>query len=708
MQRINGWLLATTCILGLAGETVPAAADQAAEAQVRSAAQELDRWLGDNENGQQWRRFLKSEELFAELEKGQQADRPIVQRIQSIYSGDTTGLRLRRFAAVRRALRNWLAELPQLSRQQLPQAARDAKQDYVPITQVDVQQAQARLRGSFRSLGAFLRRGDARTAAQWKQYLRWEELESQLVEGQKPNRRLLTEIYAKFRQNETGLERPEFTRVRDAIDGYADAVLFATNTKAQVFYEKNLDALATALEANPGDLPTDQGLKIGSALGWLARFGQQRELANAVQQQLSRPNLFLMFSEDMLRTGVNQDVDRSMSIREVIMGTSIRGSARMRGQVNLDLLPGTNPAVFDVVLTGTTFSRNTGKKGPVTVRSSAVSYINGRKRLLLDEEGVVGRPAQATCKTNSTIHSISSRMKIVRKIAWKQAGRTKSKVEAIASRRAAGRVQRDMNAQAAEMLETLNGTFEDQFRKPLLRRNSFPQQLDFESTDDSLMVTMLQAGRDQLAAPTDPPALTADHDIAVRFHETLVGNFSEAIFGGVTVDDVQAAKLIKDLTGSVPEELVITQDSDPWSIRFAAKVPVEVRMDDQTFTVSIRGTRFTRGEQAEIDRTMVISAAYTVAKTAEGVLLTRQGAIEVTYPDLKSGGIDETAMKVFMKVKFGALLKPEIVTTGLVLPGRWEKLGPLQLLQLHCDDGWAAMGWEAAPQEDRVAQRATR
>ena len=590
MRWINGWLTVTICLVGIAGSSGPAMADEAAERQVRSAAQELDRWLGHNQNAQQWRRFLKFEELNAQLKKGNQADPRVLQRIHAVYSGDNAGLRLARFAAVRRALRNWLAELPPLDRRQLPKAAREAMKDYLPITESDVQQARSELKSSIQSLDAFLARGDAQTVADWKEYLRWDALEEQLAEGQAPNRRLLTEIHAKFLKNEIGLELPEFTRVRDAIDHYADTVLFATNPDAKSFYEKNLEALATTLEANPDALPTDESVKIGRRLGWLARFGQQRELADAVQRQLSRPNLFVRLSEDMLRTGVDQDVDRSTGVSEVILGTSLRGSARMQGQVTLDLLPGTNPAIFDVVLTGKTFTNNVGRNRSVTIRSSGVTYVDGRKRLLLDDQGVAGQYAQASCRTNSTIHSVSAPCGLVRKIASKQANRTKYKFELIASQRAATRVERDMNAQSAEMLETLNEKFQEKFRNPLLRRNGFPQQLDFESTDDCLRVTMLQAGRDLLAAPTDPPPLTADYDIGIRFHETLVGNLSQAFFGGVTLDDEQAAQLVEDLTGSVPDELVITEDSDPWSIRFASEVPVQVRMDDKTFTLSICGT----------------------------------------------------------------------------------------------------------------------
>jgi hypothetical protein len=704
MRWSNAWLVAMICTLGLAVPCRPAVAADQAATQVQSAWQQLDRWLGENQNADQWRRFLEADQLQAQLEKGDQADRPVVQRILARYERDERGLHLWRFAAVRRALRAWLDKLPRLRREQLPEAARAGKSEYVPVTDQDVQQARMRLQNAVRSLEAFLSQAEPSEERLWKDYLRWDELQNQLVAEQEPSRRVLSEIANVFYQNETGLEMPVFTEVRRAIDQYADSLLFATDPRAEAFYQQNLEELATVLESHADGLPTEEGRKIGRAVGWLERFGQQRELVTAVREHVSQPNLYLQFSEQMLRSGVDRDVDEVAGIREVILGTSIRGTARMRGQVTLDLVPGRQPAAFDIVLTGITYSNNTGHNGPVTIRSSGVTSIDARKRLLLDEEGVGSRAAQAQARTRSTIQSISSHSHLVRKIAWKQAGRTKPRVEAIASQRAARRVEQNMNAQVAELLETLNDTFMDQFRKPLLRRDGFPQLLEFETTDDNLLVTMLQAGRDLLAAPTDPPPLTADHDIAVRFHETLVGNLSQAMLGGVTLDDERAAQLVEDLTGSVPEELQITDESDPWSIQFADQLPVQASIDDNNFTVSIRGTQFTRGETV-VAKTMEISATYTVAKTPEGALLTRQGDVQVVYPTLRSEGIDEVAMKSFVKTKFEALMKPEIATDGLVLPDRWQNLGTLVLQQLHCDDGWAALGWEATPTEDRVAMR---
>ena len=248
-------------------------------------------------------------------------------------------------------------------------------------------------------------------------------------------------------------------------------------------------------------------------------------------------------------------------------------------------------------------------------------------------------------------------------------------------------------------------TFADKFRLPLVRRGGFPQLMQFRTTDDALQVTMLQAGRDQLAAPNTPPALTGKFDLAVRLHESLVGNLSQAVLGGVTLTDERLAEMIKELTGKVPDELAVTDESEPWSITFTSELPIEARFDAQTVKIVIRGKRFGRGDQ-EVRKLLEISATYAVEKMPDRARLVRQGDVQVDFVGRAKLSTSDVAMKAFMKRKFDGLFKPEIVSEGLVLPERWKSIGKLQLQQLGCDQSWLALGWlkpPAAAETSRVA-----
>jgi hypothetical protein len=111
--------------------------------------------------------------------------------------------------------------------------------------------------------------------------------------------------------------------------------------------------------------------------------------------------------------------------------------------------------------------------------------------------------------------------------------------------------------------------------------------------------------------------------------------------------------------------------------------------------MAIRGRRFTRGDQA-ISEPIEISAKYTIEKTQTGSKVTRQGEVDVKFLERERLSAQQVAFKTFMTRKFEALFKPEIVSEGIVLKGRLEKAGKLQVQEIASDKGWIAIGWQLA------------
>jgi hypothetical protein len=672
---------------------------QTAESKVKAALEELDSWVGEGEQGGAWRRFLKSDQLLEELGKGDQAERKTVCEIRDAYSG----LELRRFVAVREALEAWLRELPLVKLERLPQTAREAQSDFKPATDDDVKRLEKNLADAIGKLDRFLTSGSERNAKKWKDYLRWTDMEEQLKREDGPDWKSLHAVALKYYDNKVGLEHPKFMAVRTALRDYADAVLFSSNPKAQQYYEQYLEEMARLLESQAESPTPENAIVIGKRLGWLERFGQAEGLVAAVRQHYSRPNLLVQLSEDMMKTGFDTDVDERLQVQEVILGTSIRGDAQMKGRVTLDLVPDSEKASFDIVLSGTTTSENVGHNGPVTIYSSSVTSVDARKRVLVDATGIANEPARADCRVRSKPHKISGSA-FAQSVAWSRVGQQKARAEAIASQRAERRAEKKVDQEVGELLELPNDLFIDNFRNPLLRRDAFPQVLKFSTTEDTFSITALASGSDQLAAPSEPPAFTTNHDVGIRLHQSFIANLSQAVLGGVTLTDERLVEVVERLTGSVPDDLVITDEDDPWSITFASERPLEARFDDQSATVFIRGKRFTRGD-TELKKSIQISATYKIAKTPKGAKLERQEDVTVEFLGGKRLSASHVAMKTFMKKRFEAVFKREIVSDGIELPGRWQQAGKMRLQQLHCDDGWLALGWHQPPRGVRTAKK---
>jgi len=693
--------IAVVMFAQLAGARFARAADTA-EAEVRQSVQELERWLGNDVHAPGWRKFLKTDRLHAELDKGARAARGVVREGLDRCASDTPGLERRRFVAVRSALKKWLDTLPTWRAEQLPEMARAAKPHLVLVTESDVKRERARLDAAVDKLRQLLSEAKQEQAASWKEAVKWAQLESELAAADaQPDLKTLLVIEELYRQDLAGLEQDEFVAVRQALDKYVCTALFASSAEPKKAYAGFLDELAERFSSYAQNPQTEDAIFIGKRLGWLDRFGQARELVAAARSSHSRPNLFLEVSEALMQAGIDQTVDETAAVNEVILGTRIRGSARLTGAVTLDLVPSQDNAAINILLDGSTVSNSVGYNGPVRVFSRGVTSVNAVKRLQLDETGLSDRRATARCSTRTRIGRVEAGH-LVRHIAMKRIPTNKPHAEAIASRRAAGRIADSVDDRSADLVQDANASFSDKFRLPLVRRGGFPELLQFRTTDDALQVTMLQAGRDQLAAPNAPPALTGKFDLAVRMHESLVGNMSQAVLGGVTLTDVRLVELIKVLTGKPPEGL----GDEPWSITFQSELPIEARFTARTAKITIRGKRFAREEQ-EIRRPVEFSAVYAIEKLPDRARLVRQGDVQIDFPGRQTLSTSDIAKKSFMKKKFETLFKPEIVSEGLVLPKRWASIGKLKLEQLVCDKGWLALGWLKPPApaatETRVA-----
>ena len=583
-------------------------------------------------------------------------------------------------------------------RDRLPKLALAAKQEFRTLTADDLQQRKADLLAAMGDLEDFLATGEERQAQGWKSYLHWEDLRLELGKRE-PSVKNLQALLPLYYAQHPGLERIQFRHVRDALGRYADALAFVSDATSREMFEKCIDDLSRRLQTYAEKPSSDDGLAIGRYLGWLERRGQAEQLVSAVRGQYWRPNLFAQVSQRLLATAFERPVDEVQPVNEVILGTSIHGRAFMSGNVALTLVPDDERASFEIRLLGQATSNNVGHNGPVVIYSRGVTHINARKRIHADIQGLQGDRSLVRCSTSSRIQRIAARCEMVRRIAWKRALRTKPEAERIASSRAQRRVARRFEAQTWELLEDANQRLAEKIRAPLLRRDSFPNAVKLRTTENALLVELLRAGSNQMAAPLPPPLLAGQFDVAVRVHDSLIANMAETMIGGETLTDEKLVEMLEQGEMEVPEELRIGPDKDPWSITFSRDRPIGVTFAQDRVTLAIQGRQFTRGDQ-EIRETLRISASYQLQRANGTARLVREGEVEVAYPYRKSLSLSQVAMKTFFRKKFEALFKPEIVGEGLVPPGRWQAAGRLVLRQLTADDGWLTIAWDMAPEKE--------
>ncbi len=576
------------------------------------------------------------------------------------------------------------------------QAAKDAGKTFAPIAAQDVAAAKTELAASVADLDALLLRSLPEYDAGWRKFLRWDDLKTQLrAEG--PDTKTAEAVLDKLSANAVGLETPRFARVRHALRNYLNLATAAADAKLPETYGTQVTDLAAKLESYDKTGAGDDALAINRTLGFLRRGQQAPKLADAIQQKYGKPNVIGTVSQHFLAAAIEDDIDQTQPVNDIILGTSLYGTAHMTGRTRVSLQPNEEAAQFEINLTGQALSSNVGYNGPVTIHSTGATSISGRKSLYMNDRGLTDSPAAASCATNSNIYSIAAKCGLIEKIAWKKAGKQQGQAEVIASQHAAVRVQGQMDEQAATLIANANRDYEAKLRAPLARRDGLPRSLRFRSQPDKIQVISLQQSSTQLGAPNDPPAPKAAYDLTVQAHESGVVNYGEAILGGVTLTDERLEKIIlEDLKGEVPDELKITPDKDPWSITFTNEVPVRAVFGEDTVSLAIRGRKFTRGEQA-INEPIEISALYKIEKTETGTRLTRQGDVAVKFLNRERLGAPQIAFKTFLTRKFEAMFKAEIASEGIVLSGQLAKAGTLRIQEITTGKGWAVLGWNLIP-----------
>jgi hypothetical protein len=593
----------------------------------------------------------------------------------------------------------------------LPEAARRAAGGFRPVAAGDVGQAREEMIAAINALDAFLRTGAPYKSVGWKTYLRWDELTAAVRSGQ-PAPEVISSVEAKLQANHGGLERPEFTRLRDALHGYVSAAAVTSNSNLANEYCRRMEELAGQLETLSNNRTGESAAAVGRTLGWLEANRQAPELVASIRQAYGRPNFLGRASRSFVAAGVERPVDQLTPVRDNILGTDIHGTARLVGRTTVSLNENPSAASMNILLGGTAWSNNVGYNGPVTIHSTGVTSVSGRKSILMTANGLYGYCAQASCGTRSNIYDICAKCGLIERMAWKRAGQQKGQAEAIASQHASWRVAGQMDREAGGMIAEQNARYYERFRNPLTRRNEFPEELTFSSTRDRVQVRMLQAAPGLLAAPDEPPGFSKEHDLAVRAHESAVVNYAQVTIGGFELTDVRLEKLIRDdLKAELPEELQITRpdgtldpDKEPWSIIFAKETPVRAKFDGGGVSIAIRADGFTRGEGDEegkyrpaITELVEIYAAYKVDKTDAGATLRRDGDVQVRFPNRANPEqitVRDSPIVTFIRRKFRSLFKEEFVGEGLVFKGQWARAGRLKLSEIAADQAWLRLGWD--------------
>jgi hypothetical protein len=573
---------------------------------------------------------------------------------------------------------------------------------FEPVSEARLNTARGRFRSALDQLRSLLDRSGS--GGNWRKYLDWSELERQANAENAADLDTLSTLYRRLDSGANGLEMPEFAGVRRALGGYLEAVSTARNPEAAAVYEKRLQRLASAVSSAAAEGSPEPLDPVGPILARLEESGQGLGVVQRIRRAVSRPNLYLQVDESLLGRGVNQAVDETAPINEVLLGTRVRGTGHTTGIVFIDFQPANDRAIVDFVLDATNHSRTRGGKGPVTVHTIGTTQIDARKRIFIDEQGITSLPveADASVSTKTAGIGVSSKFgkRLIRKIASRKVAEMQPKARAISEGRARDRIRSEFEAQTAEPIAQAARDYQTKFRRRLMDRGWYPEMLHINSDDRWMMVTARKSLSDQVAAFSLPPAVDPDAVLSARIHETFFNNLAEQELGGRTLTKQLLEEQMKKANRPMPESLEDETDQPPWSITFAKRKPVELKVSDNTVRLTVHGSKYTSGEREF--PAMDVWAAYKVGRLDGRICLVRDGDVQIYPPGFVPGGgeklsVQQTSLRRILQKRFNKVFDEVVEIEPLKLPGQLEAAGPLPLEQLDArKDGWLAAGWRKA------------
>ncbi len=230
------------------------------------------------------------------------------------------------------------------------------------------------------------------------------------------------------------------------------------------------------------------------------------------------------------------------------------------------------------------------------------------------------------------------------------------------------------------------------------------------STASKILITALATARQELAAPSDPPAVGSESDLSIQLHQSAVNNSLVSMLGGIKIDSSRLIKMLEKRDIPVPDELRrqaeaearfrrgdVTESADeeveePWSLTFDTLQPATVTFSDGKAKIAIRGRKFQQGDQ-DINERLEIAATYRLRKSPTDALEARRiGEIDIRFVD-SPGRLStrQLAYKTFVKRKVSPLFQPTFSVEDLPEGEISDQLRSLKLDHVEATRGWLAI-----------------
>ena len=491
-----------------------------------------------------------------------------------------------------------------------------------------------------------------------------------------------------------------FAKANYSFSRFRNIFANGTNPTLQTAVNANLDVIQKNLNALADPSNRQAQALIGKALGDLHASNQASPLIAAIRTAHSQPNLEVSVSSELINQLGGRSVEETQSVRENILGRLILGEALVTGDVSIDLVPDPNQAHIRLQLLGNVESDTYTKQGRITAYAEGSAEVEAQRNIFINTSGLFVTDVEAMANLVSRYKGVSSRCKLIKRVAKKQYMKDKKLSEKISAQRLEDKMKKQFLQQSDDVLKEGQERI-DNFQNQRANNLALLPEIFLTTTSDHFNITGIKSSPYDLAAPVAPQSATdMKTGIGVRVNETALSNYASPFLAGKAFWNYDLADRLEKLLDVDMTNLREGENGD-WQILFSDKRPVQFEFDNDRFSVVVTGLKFRQGQNT-INYGLKIRLTFKIVRKDGKLFFERDGKAVVDYLTEQKDG-KTVAFKTGLERQLNKANEegtgPDVSLPENLIPVDGELLKDvplakqLKLVQFRAKNGWLYVGW---------------
>lgn len=458
----------------------------------------------------------------------------------------------------------------------------------------------------------------------------------------------------------------------------------------------------------------EQTLSAKDAKGVAHGFQVLRWSTNEAEMRLAQPlndhyrnaNVRVAISASLINRVLPDEHATVENVDDVIHSARVSGHSQTSSRLRVFLVPDRWQWRLGLEAKGDVAAQTESRKGPATFFQDAWSNFNARKHVTVDKRGVRTERAEARARSSSDLRGFETDYddipvfnRLARSIANRQYQEQSQAATAEVEEKVASIASQRLDEEVHKRLSDAEGEFQKRWLSPLRRIGLDPTPIDFETTEQRLIVRYRIAGMHQLAAHTPRPQAPANSWLSIQLHESVLNNtFDQLGLGGrkIAIED-----LYRELAAKFDRPVPMFPDDLPEgvTITLAPQEGIRVRCDNGHLTLTLRIAELAQGKSSRW-KNFEVRATYVPTTDQRDANLVRDGIIELGGE--RRGLGNQVALRgIFAKVL--SKNRPlKLINHSLA---KQPQLADLEVNQFVINDGWMGIAMAPKPNTARIPYR---